>query len=549
MLDPLPRLFYLKNKVIMTHMVSRLKWRLHIPMMTLFKFFPFLCLSFALFASGTDNVSAESNSARPNIIFILADDMGYGDVSALNPEGKIQTPQLDRLAAEGIYFTDMHTPSSVCTPTRYGLLTGRYSWRSALKSGVLGGYSRPLIEPKRLTLASMLKESGYHTAVIGKWHLGIDWTENADGPKKAPNARDYQEQNIDFSRPFTNGLLAYGFDYFFGISASLDMPPYVYLENDRASEVPTTRKQWVREGAAAESFEAVDVLPKTTEKAIEYIESRAEAVKQGTPFFLYFPLTSPHTPILPVEPWKGASGINSYADFVMQTDDTVGQIVKKVDELGLGENTIIIFTADNGCSPAANINQLIEHGHYPNGIFRGHKADIFDGGHRVPFLVRWTAKIEPGTHSDQLACLTDMMRTFSDIIGTTLPDTAGEDSVSMLPALLGTASEPLRTEVIHHSINGSFAIRQGEWKLALCPDSGGWSDPRPNSPGVENLPPHQLYNMQSDVRETSNLQAEHSRQVEQMMEALQEIVDNGRSTPGEPQQNNGTVTIQRRAAP
>jgi len=517
--------------------------------MTHFQFFPILCLSFALLASGAENGFAQPGTAHPNIIFIMADDMGYGDVSALNPDGKIKTPQLDRLATEGMYFSDMHTPSSVCTPTRYGLLTGRYAWRSVLKSGVLGGYSRPLIEPERLTIASMLKEAGYHTAVIGKWHLGIDWAENTDGPKKAPNARDYQEQNIDFSQPFTNGPLAYGFDYFFGISASLDMPPYVYLENDRASEVPTTRKRWVREGSAAESFEAIDVLPKGTEKAIEYIESRAEAARQGKPFFLYYPLAAPHTPILPVDPWKGASGISDYADFVMQVDDSVGQIMKRVDELGLGENTIIIFTADNGCSPAANITQLIEHGHYPNGIFRGHKADIFDGGHRVPFIVRWRAKVAPGTHSDQLACLTDMMRTFSDIAGITLPDTAGEDSVSMLLALLGTAEEPLRTEVIHHSINGSFAIRQGKWKLALCPDSGGWSDPRPNSPGVEDLPPCQLYNMQSDVRETTNLQGEHPALVEQMIEALQKIVDDGRSTPGEPQKNNGAVTIQRRAAP
>ena len=517
--------------------------------MTYFQVISFPCLFFVLLMSGTSIISAEPGSGLPNIVFIMADDMGYGDVSALNPEGKIKTPQIDRLVAEGMYFTDMHSPSSVCTPTRYGLLTGRYNWRSTLKSGVLGGYSRALIEPERLTVAAMLKNAGYHTAVIGKWHLGIDWTEKADGPKKGPNARDYQEQNIDFSQPFANGPLARGFDYFFGISASLDMPPYVYLENDRASEVPTTQKRWIREGAAAESFEAIDVLPKTTEKAIAYIESVAEAAKQGKPFFLYFPLSAPHTPILPTAPWKGASGISNYADFVMQVDDTVGQIIKKVDALGLGENTIIIFTTDNGCSPAANINQLIEHGHYPNGIFRGHKADIFDGGHRVPFVARWSAKIVPGTHSDQLACLTDMMRTFSDIVGTTLPDTAGEDSISMLPALLGTAKEPLRTEVIHHSINGSFAIRQGEWKLALCPDSGGWSDPRPDSPESQNLPSHQLYNMKLDVSETTNTHGENSSRIVQMIEALQKIVDNGRSSPGGPQKNNGAITIRRRTAP
>ena len=485
-------------------------------------------------------------AAHPNIIFIMADDMGYGDVSALNPEGKIKTPQIDRLAAQGMYFSDMHSPSSVCTPTRYGILTGRYNWRSTLKSGVLGGYSKSLIEPERLTIGTMLQNAGYHTAAIGKWHLGLDWTEKTDGNPKGPNARDYQEESIDFSKPFANGPTAKGFDYFFGISASLDMPPYVFLENDRAAEVPTTRKKWIREGSAAESFEAIDVLPKITEKAIAYIESRAEAAKQGKPFFLYFPLNAPHTPILPVAPWKGASGISDYADFVMQVDDTVGQLMKTVDALGLAENTIIIFTADNGCSPAANIPKLIEHGHYPNGIFRGHKADIFDGGHRIPFVVRWTSKIAPGTSSDQLACLIDMMRTCADITGTKLPDTAAEDSVSMLPALLGTDKAPLRTEVIHHSINGSFAIRQGDWKLCLCPDSGGWSDPKPGSPEAKNLPPQQLFNMGADIRETTNVEAENVSQVTRMRDSLQKIVDTGRSTPGTPQKNNGAVQILRR---
>ena len=498
----------------------------------------------ALTTTYQTNAADDVAAPRPNIIFILADDMGYGDVSVLNAEGKIKTPKIDRLAESGMYFSDMHSPSSVCTPTRYGILTGRYNWRSTLKSGVLGGYSKPLIEPGRMTIASMLKDKGYHTAAIGKWHLGLDWPlhENAD----PLTGRDYREQNIDFSKPFANGPLSHGFDSFFGISASLDMPPYVFLENDRAMEVPTTRKTWVREGAAAESFEAIDVLPKITEKAVAYIESHAESSKSGKPFFLYFPLNAPHTPILPTAPWQGASGISDYADFVMQVDDTVGQITDAVDRAGIAENTILIFTADNGCSPAANIDELIRHEHYPNGIFRGHKADIFDGGHRVPFLVRWPATIRAGSHSDELACLTDMMRTFADITGTSLPDEAGEDSVSLLPALCGNVQKPLRTEVIHHSINGSFAIRQGDWKLCLCPDSGGWSDPRPDSPAVRELPADQLYNMQADIRETTNLQEEHPQRITQMTEALTKIVTQGRSTPGTPQKNNGRVTIRRR---
>ena len=496
-------------------------------------FFKSLCVFTAVLGltatAPRTTVANDATPVKPNIIFILADDMGYGDVSALYPEGKIKTPKIDRLAEEGMYFSDMHSSSSVCTPTRYSIMTGRYNWRSSLKSGVLQGYSRSLIEPGRMTVASMLKEAGYQTAVIGKWHLGLDWAVQ-DGVAES-RKRDFQEKDIDFSKPFANGPLSHGFDSFFGISASLDMPPFVYLENDRATEMPTTRKKWVREGAAAESFEAIDVLPTITEKAVAYIEAHAEASKEGNPFFLYFPLNAPHTPILPTKQWQGASGISAYADFVMQVDDTVGQVIRAVDQAGIKENTIIIFTTDNGCSPAANIGELIEHGHYPNGVFRGHKADIFDGGHHVPFLVRWPSTIAAGSRSDELACLVDMMRTFAEIAEKTLPNEAAEDSVSLLPAFRGEAQTPLRTEVVHHSINGSFAIRQGDWKLCLCPDSGGWSDPKPGSETAKELPEHQLYHLQSDIREAQNLQEKHSQQVEQMKARLTQIIQEGRSTP------------------
>lgn len=497
-------------------------------------FFPFV-FAFILF-SFIVSVSA----APPNIIYVLADDMGYGDVSVLNPEGKIKTVQLDKLASEGMVFEDMHSPSSVCTPTRYGILSGRYNWRSSLKNGVLGGYSPPLIERDRLTLPAMLKEEGYHTAVIGKWHLGLDWASKEPSTKKTPD-----ESNVDFSRPFEQGPLSYGFDYFFGISASLDMPPFVFLENDRATEIPTTRKKWVREGAAAESFEAIDVLPKLTEKAIGYIESRAEEAKAGNPFFLYFPLNAPHTPILPSEQWKGKSELGNYGDFVMEVDDTLGRIVATVDRLGLGEDTIIIFTADNGFAPAADVTPLLQKRHNPSGTLRGYKADIFDGGHRVPFIVRWPGKIAPGSKSDQLGCLLDLMRTCSDILGKQLPDDAAEDSVSLLPAMLQTASGPLRSEVVHHSINGSFAIRKGGWKLCLCPDSGGWSDPKPGSEKAKNLPEYQLYDMLSDIGETRNLEESEKSRIEEMENSLRKIVQDGRSTPGSPQKNTGAVRIRK----
>ena len=462
-------------------------------------------------------ISAQAKeSVKPNIIIILADDLGYGDVQALNPDGKILTPCLDSLTAGGMFFRDMHSPSSVCTPTRYGILTGRYCWRSPLKSGVLYGYDPPLIEADRPTLPAMLRECGYHTAAVGKWHLGLAWAEKNPREKKGA----VPEENVDFSRPFAGGPTELGFDYFFGISASLDMPPYVYLENDRVVKLPETRKTWIREGAAATDFEAEDVLPKITEKAVAYIDSRAEDAKNGKPFFLYFALTSPHTPILPTEEWRGKSGLNPYADFVMQTDAVVGKIMETLAHHGLTENTLLIFASDNGCSPQADFPTLWAKGHDPNAGFRGAKADIFDGGHRIPFIVRWPGKIREGSASDQLGCLTDFMATFAAVTGCPLPNTA-EDSVNLLPAMLETADAPLRTEVVHHSINGSFAIRQGDWKLCLCPDSGGWSAPTPGSVAAKNLPPVQLYNMRTDVAEKENLQGENREKVEEMTRNLE----------------------------
>ncbi|MDR1963501.1 MAG: arylsulfatase [Planctomycetaceae bacterium] len=489
---------------------------------------PLICAILCFVTLDNNKISAET----PNIILILADDLGYGDVAALNPESKIKTPNLDALASNGMSFRDVHSPSSVCTPTRYGIITGRYCWRSELKSGVLGGYSKPLIEPERLTLASMLKKSGYHSAVIGKWHLGLDWVQ-----KTSATSADEKpaKENIDFAKPFGGSPTSLGFDYFFGISASLDMPPFVYLENDHVVTLPTTRKKWVREGAAAEDFEAVEVLPKLTDKAVEYIESRA---KSNSPFFLYFPLNAPHAPILPTPQWQGKSGINNYADFVMQVDDVVGTIVKTVERLGISKNTLIIFTSDNGCSPVANIKELREKGHDPSAGFRGMKADIFDGGHRVPFIVRWDSKIKAGSFSDQLGCLVDFMGTFAEITGQKIPDTTAEDTVSLLPALLETATGSLRTEVVHHSINGSFAIRQGDWKLCLCPDSGGWSEPKPKSDESKKLPPIQLYNMKTDPAETVNVQEEQTETVQKLRSRLNNEIIPKTKTLSEPKSDN-----------
>lgn len=483
---------------------------------------------------------------KPNIIFILADDQGFGDVEALNSECKIPTPNLNRIAAEGMYFSDAHSSSSVCTPTRYSILTGRYHWRTHLQKGVLGGYSLPLIAKDRLTVAGLMKEHGYHTACIGKWHLGLSWPLKDGGTAndKGNFANSYADGwNVDYTAPIKNGPTALGFDYFFGISASLDMPPYVYIENDTPTEIPTVEKKFIRKGPAGAEFEAVDVLPKITEKTVDYINRRAASARNGQPFFIYFPLNAPHTPIVPTGEWEGKSGINKYADFTMQVDHTVGQILKTLDEQKLTENTLIIFTTDNGCSPRGEFDVLAKAGHDPSYIYRGHKADIFEGGHRVPFLCRWPGKIKPGTKSDQLICQSDLMATCAEIVNGTVPEKAGEDSVSILPALLGEATKPIREAVVHQSIGGQFAIRKSNWKLCLCPGSGGWSAPRPGSQQSKGLPEMQLYDLDSDPGEEKNLVSEKPEKVEELKALLAGYIQRGRSTPGAEQQNDVKIIM------
>ena len=504
------------------------------------------------------NVQAAEEQRKPNVVFILCDDLGYGDVQCLNPKGKIPTPHMDRVAAEGMTFTDAHSGSAVCTPTRYGVVTGRYAWRSKLQRSVLGGLSPRLIEQGRMTVASFLQQQGYDTACIGKWHLGMDW---AVKPGKAVSELSIespdQVDNVDYSVPIKNGPNAVGFDYYYGISASLDMVPYTFIENDRVTVLPTETRAFAmmygrpggttRKGPTAPEFDANQVLPRLTEQAVNYIRKHAANGDSETkPFFLYLPYASPHTPILPTEAWQGKSGLNPYADFVMETDDGIGQVLREVDECGMASNTLFIVTSDNGCSPQAKFDELARYGHDPSSVFRGHKADIYDGGHRVPFLVRWTGQVAAGSESSELICLTDLLATCADILGQTLPDDAGEDSVSLLPALLGKKTEhPLHEAVVHHSIDGSFAIRRGDWKLELCPGSGGWSAPRPNQDTSE-LPAVQLYNLKTDIAEKHNVQGEHPEIVEELTALLDRFVEQGRSTPGAPQEN--AVPVDFRAA-
>lgn len=478
--------------------------------------------------NGEDTMqSPDSAQARPNIIYILADDMGYGDVSYLNKDSKIRTEHLDRMASEGMCFTDAHASSAVCTPSRYSIMTGRYCWRSMLKQGVLFGYSKHLIEDGRLTVAQLLKDNGYQTACIGKWHLGLDWVKAGEAV-----------EDVDFTKPIANGPIDFGFDYFYGISASLDMAPYVYIENDRVTALPNRitvdPDAFWREGPTGADFQHIDVLPNVTRKVLDKIDEFS-----GAPFFIYFPLPAPHTPILPTEGFVGKSRTNRYGDFVLMCDDLVGQVMNKLVERGIDNNTIVIFTSDNGVSPQADLEALAQLGHHSSYVFRGYKADIYEGGHRIPFIVRWPERIAAGSFSKEPICLGDLMATVAELVEVKLPDNAGEDSVSNLPVWLGADhSTPLREATVHHSVNGFFAIRRGQWKLELCPGSGGWSYPRPGEEPAD-APPYQLYNLATDICERRNLYAEHPALVEELVGLLGKYVDEGRSTPGAPQPNTG----------
>lgn len=475
----------------------------------------------------------------PDIVFILADDMGYGDVSCLNSDGKINTPNIDRMAEKGVVFTNAHSLSAVCTPTRYGLLTGQYSWRTTLKQGVLDGYSRAMIDGNRTTIASMLSQQGYQTACIGKWHLGWDWTNIEKG-----------RENVDFSRPITNGPVTRGFDYFYGFSASLDMPPYVYVENDRPTAPPNRETEgnsipagnpgydgafW-RKGPTGSDFDVPGCLPNITSRALNYIDRHAPS---SQPYFLYLPLPAPHTPILPDSSHKGKSGINAYADFVMMVDGIVGQVINALERNGTINNTLLVFTSDNGCAPWADLATLMKAGHNPNYIFRGHKADLYEGGHHIPCLVQWPGKIKKPRQVSQTICLNDFMATFADISGYRLKNNEAEDSFSFLPALLDLPSiRPVRKSIIHHSVNGSFAITKGAWKLLMAAGSGGWSFPRPGREEA-GLPAVQLYNLDEDQGETVNLQEKYPEKVLELRTLLLKIISDGRSTPGIPQKNSG----------
>lgn len=453
----------------------------------------------------------------PNIVLVLADDLGWGDPRCYNPHSKIATPNIDRLAREGLRLTDAHTPSGVCTPTRYGLLTGRYAWRTRLKRGVLWGDSPCLLEPGRTTLASLLRRHGYATMCIGKWHLGL-------GSGKT-----------DYSKPLRPGPLDFGFDGFFGIPASLDMPPYVLVEDDRPIVAATRRTKgsdlrrvggggfW-RAGPIAPGFVHSEVLPTLTEQAVTFI-ARQAAREERTPFFLYFPLTAPHTPWLPTEAFEGKTGAGPYGDFAALVDHALGRVLEALDRHELSANTLVIFSSDNGAHWTPG--DLARYGHRANAAWRGQKADIWEGGHRVPFLARWPGKIEAGMVRDELFCLTDLMATFAAIVGDELGPEEGVDSFDQLPVLMGAELEqPTRGSIVHHSFEGMFAIRESSWKLILGRGSGGFSYPVSFRP-PEGEPEGQLYDLSRDPAEAKNLHAERPEIVKRLRSLLEQQASQG----------------------
>ncbi len=454
-----------------------------------------------------------AEGSRPNIIFIMADDMGYGDPGCYNSNSKAPTPSIDRLAAEGMRFTDAHAPASVCVPTRFGLMTGRYPMRSNRNP------RGPWIQPNRLTVGKLLQQNGYRTACVGKWHLGFEISDYAD--------------------PLKGGPVDRGFDQYFGIPASLDIPPYYYIANDRAVAAPTetiganysegvTRIQgafW-REGGIAPGFKHVDVLPKFTEKSVAFINELAPASSEE-PFFLYVALPAPHTPWLPIDPFVGKSRAGDYGDFVVQVDATVGAILEALEQNNAADNTLIFFTSDNGPVWYAADEQRYDHECV--GPLRGMKGDAWEGGHRMPFVARWPGQIPSGSISDEVICHTDMLATFAAILDEKLPADAGGDSYNILPALLGQPQGgPIREATIHQSSRKVLAIRQGDWKLIPALGSGGFSEPRTVDP-KPNGPQGQLYNMRQDLGETNNVWSEHPDIVKRLTDLLKKYQREDRS--------------------
>ena len=467
-------------------------------------------------------------AATPNFVVILADDLGFGDVSYLNPESRIVTPYLDALARDGIAFTDAHTPSGVCTPTRYGLLTGRYAWRTHLKRGVLNGYGEPLLAPDRATIGSFLRSSGYRTAVVGKWHLGLGFVRTASGA-------------FDFRKPVSDGPHTHGFDESFVIPASLDFPPYVYVRDGHITGHPLGHQlalkfpRFMRAGELGGNFDTPDVLDELARQGSDFIRRQARA---GRAFLLYLPLTAPHKPVWPAQRFEGRTELGPYGDFIVHVDAAVGSVLDAIDAAGVRDDTLVLFTSDNGSfmyrlsgvaerdhTDDPSIQAYRSVNHTSNYVYRGTKADIWEAGHRVPFFVRWPAEVRAGRLEDETVCLTDLFATLAEIVGRGLPDTAAEDSFSFLDVLRGKSRARQRAPVIHHSSAGMFAIRDGRWKLVAGNGSGGREHPRGEPFGR----PYQLFDLQTDPSEKRNVLGQHPAVAHRLEQELERIRSRGRS--------------------
>jgi len=510
------------------------------------------CAALLLFTLSGQAFAAD----KPNVVVILADDLGYGDVSCYNPErGKIPTPNIDSLAKAGMRFTDAHSSSGVCSPTRYTLLTGRYHWRTRLQSGIVGVWGAPLIAPDRLTIAGLASQHGYHTACVGKWHLGWDWPISADDKKhfqglggkgkgkaeSEPTVEQVAAWKRVFALRIPGGPITRGFDEYFGTDVP-NWPPYCYIESDRTVGIPSTLlpvKEFTNnlasmQGPALPEWKLDAILPALGDRACEVIAKQARVKK---PFLLYLPLTAPHTPIAVAKEWQGKSSLkHPYADFVMQTDAVVGRVLEAIKAAGIEDNTLVVFTSDNGCAPYIGAKELESRGHFPSGPLRGYKSDAWEGGHRIPFVVRMPSVVKPGTTCAQTICSVDILGTLADILGAKLPATAGEDSVSLMPLLRGE-DKPIHEAVVHHSARGVFAVRSGKWKLIF--GSGGSGE-------ADGTKPH-LYDLDADIGEKIDLAAQHHDEVKRLTELMERFVADGRSTPGEKQKNDVAIQILKKA--
>lgn len=490
--------------------------------------------------AGCSKQSNTSQSKLPNVVIIYADDMGHGDLAVQNPDSKIPTPHLDRLAREGMRFTDGHSSSGICTPSRYALLTGRYHWRRM--HGIVQSFGPPSFEPGEFTMARMFKAQGYKTACFGKWHLGWNWEDvikpDANPKKDERNRIIYNPSDIDWEKPVSGGPISQGFDTYFG-DGTINFPPYAWVEDDRIVEAPTVLMEmggretaegnWeFRPGPMVDGWDPLDVLPVITQKTVDYIRNQSA----DSPFFVYFPLTAPHAPIIPNDEFVGKSEAGGYGDFVYQVDWIAGQVMQALEDSGLADNTIVIFTADNGPERYAH-NRLEKYGHWSSGELRGLKRDIWEGGHRVPFIVRWPGMIRSGSVTDALIHQVDLLATLSEAIGFELSNDVAHDSLSQLSLWKGEADGPIRDHAVHNTFEQAFAFRQDDWVL-IDAKTGEHSRPtalyNETSGYVRDAPEGAwLFNLKEDLGQRTNLISQHSERVEAMRNRLAVIRESGRS--------------------